>query len=217
MTQTEFAAHRGVQKSAVSNWKTAGHLIWAEEPGTGRMKIDVQRTEARLNARIDPTRGRPTTGQAQGALFAQPASGPEEGSTPASATRDTTRGGDDLSNVRTDLLREQMLGKRFENAEKAKTLVPVVEFETRATTLARVIRERMHGIARRSSERLAAERDPRTITLVLGEMIDKAFSSMADQLEFGGDLVDDEDDAALNAELAATSEEEAEPDIAEVA
>ncbi|MEG8021810.1 hypothetical protein [Sphingomonas aerolata] len=60
MTKGEFAVHRGVGKSAVSNWAKKDLLVMGECPTSGAIKVDVERTEARINARVDPMRGRPS-------------------------------------------------------------------------------------------------------------------------------------------------------------
>lgn len=180
MTPAEFAAHRGVQKSAVSNWKRKNLLVFAEGDA-GKLKIDVARTEAKLNAKLDPTRGRPTTAQAstasepgQAQLPIAPAPAPADG----------------LANVRTDLLRHQVTAKALENARRAGDLVPLVEFERLAMENGRVARERMIALVRTYSERLAAERDPRLILAFLTDEIEKAFAELAESSLTGGDADD---------------------------
>ncbi|WP_430635034.1 hypothetical protein [Sphingomonas hankookensis] len=76
LTKGEFALHRGVGKSAVSNWSKKGLLVMGECPETGAIKVDVERTDARINARVDPMRGRPTGGLPLPAAVVEPA---EEG------------------------------------------------------------------------------------------------------------------------------------------
>ncbi|MBM3927382.1 MAG: hypothetical protein FJ335_02840, partial [Sphingomonadales bacterium] len=63
MTKGAYAVHRGVGKSAVSNWSRKGLLVLGECPTSGAVMVDVGRTDARINSRVDPTRGRPTNGQ----------------------------------------------------------------------------------------------------------------------------------------------------------
>jgi hypothetical protein len=197
MTRADFARHRGVQKSAVSNWSGKGWLVFAEGPG-GKQMIDVARTEAKLNANLDPSRGRPTTGQMQAAEVPLPSPGK-----PAAPAND---GG--LSNVRTDLIRSQTVGKNLDNARRAGELVPFQEFERLATEAGRVTRERMIALARTNAERLAAERDPRQIVAILTEGIDQTFAELAEQLMKGEE---GDDPAALeaieNAESAIVAED----------
>jgi len=172
MSQAEFAAHRGVKKSAVSNWKKDGLLIFAEAPD-GKLKVDVARTEARLNAKLDPARGRPTTAQA--AAASEPSS-PAPVSTPADSG---------LSIVRTDLLRQQTVGKALDNAKRAGDLVALAEFERLAAENGRIARERMIALVRNNAERLAAEREPRQIVAILTDEIDLAFAELAEALMTG--------------------------------
>jgi phage terminase Nu1 subunit (DNA packaging protein) len=181
MTQADFASHRGVVKSAVSNWKKDGLLVMAEGP-RGKLLVDVKRTEAKLNGAIDPTRGRPLKTMMEG-----------------ESPRPSGQG--ELGEVRTELLREQRLGQRFKNAQSARELVPLAEYENRIAELGRLTRERMHSMVRSAAERLAAEHDPRVITSLLAAEIDRSFAELADQAEGGAfaaieDDLPDEPDAA---------------------
>lgn len=195
MTQAEYAAHRGVKPSAVSNWKKAGHVVFAEGDD-GRLYVDRARTDARLNARIDQTRGRPTSSQAsQAQAPASAASGPLFSGEPAEPSG--------LAQVRTDLIRQQTIGKTLDNARRAGELVPAMEYERRASEFGRLARERMHSVVRNQSERLSAERDPRQITLLLTEEIDLAFAELADQVQGGALAQDDDDDQELTDESPA--------------
>ncbi len=197
MTRAEFAKHRGVQKSAVSNWGTKKLLVFAEGPG-GKQMIDVVRTEAKLNANLDPSRGRPTTAQTQAA----------EEPAPLLSRAAAVQPDSGLSNVRTDLIRSQTVGKNLDNARRAGELVPFQEFERLATEAGRVTRERMIALARTNAERLAAERDPRQVMAILTEGIEQAFAELSEQLLKG----EDGDDAAAleaieNAEDAIVAED----------
>lgn len=206
MTQTEFAKHRGVGRSAVSNYKTKGLLVFGEGED-GSVLVDVARTEARLNAKVDPTRGRPTTSQVGGGQDALPL----EQAPPASAVSNQMR---DVANVRTDLVRQQVIEKQMANARRAGELVAVAEYEKRATELGRVVRERMQSMLRTMSERFAAEKDPRQIVSVGALEIDRIFTELADQAEAGTLSVDDQLEAELAAEVA--SQDEADEDGGEV-
>lgn len=179
MTPAKFAARRGVQKSAVSNWKKKGWLVYAEGPDGGKPLIDVERSELKLNANLDPSRGRPTTGQMTAVS-----------DLPVVAPAPPQNSG--LTDVRTDLIKAQTVGKTLENARRAGELVVFAEFERLAIENGRVTRERMIALARNLSERLAAEREPRQVSAILIEEIDKAFTELAEQITRG----DTEDDAA---------------------
>lgn len=204
MSKSEFAGHRGVGKSAVSNWAKAKLLVMAEDPeDPTKMKIDVARTEARLNAKIDPARGRPTKGtvQPQGDLpLAAPASAPAPSGS--------------LADVRTDLIRQQTEKLQLENARRAGDLVPVEEYARRASEFGRVARERVLSVVRSQAEWLAANRDVRAIVAKLEDEFERAFADLAAQIASGevADGVDaDEDDAAVQAEVdQALAEGEAE-------
>lgn len=202
MTKSEFARHRGVGKSAVSNWAKASLLVMAEDQADQSMKIDVARTEARLNAKIDPARGRPTKGQgeAQGDLpLASQSSGP-------APVR-----GDSLADVRTDLIRAQTAKALLDNARRAGELVPLEEYTRRAAEYGRVARERMLSIVRTQSEWLASARDPRTIVAHMEGEIERAYADLAAQIDTGASLdVEDAsaDEAADIAEVEAALAED---------
>lgn len=186
MTKAEYARHRGVKPSAVSNWVKAGHIVFCEDPvRPDRMVVDVARTDARLNSRIDPTRGRPTTGipQAPAPQVVEPDLG------------DMLTGVRTAAQVRIELAEEQLIERRQKNARDAGELAPRVELDRRAAELGRVVRERMHAMFRAISERLAAEREVRTIMAIGSAEIDRVFADLADEVERGA-LVEDADETA---------------------
>lgn len=190
MSQSEFAARRGVGKSAVSNWKRAGMLVFAECADTGKLKVDAERSDARINARIDPMRGRPQTAPAPVTADIADAVVPIES-------------GKSLASARNELIAEQLIGQRLKNGQAAGDLVPLLEASRRLSELGRAIRERVHGLHRGLAERLAAERDPRTIDLLLGEETDKLFIELADMASagvFAGG--EEEEEEGLQAEAA---------------
>ena len=192
MTQADFARHRGVTRPAVSNWKKQGLLVFAEGPD-GRVYVDVTRSELKLNAKIDPMRGRPTA--------AAPSIGAEEAGLPTSATSagDTPS----LANERLELIREQRIGQRLKNGRESGELVPLIEAERRVAEIGRSARERMQAWLRSMAERFAAERDARTIMSIGEAGIDAVFAELADAARSG--LVDDDgqDDEIEDEEPAA--------------
>lgn len=198
MTKGQFAKHRGVGASAVSNWVKKGWVVEAEDPADGLIKVDVPRTEAKLNAYLDPARGRPKAAdsQPQGDLaLSAPSPAPAQ---PA---------GGSLADVRTDLIRQQTEKLQLENARRAGDLVPIEEYARRASEFGRVARERMLSIVRSQAEWLAAARDPRTVVAHMEDEIERAFADLAAQIASGdladaGELDDAEDDAAVLAEVA---------------
>ena len=198
LSQNDFATRRGVGKSAVSNWKKAGLLVFAED-ADGRLKVDVERTEARLNARIDPTRGRPT-----GAV-GQPVSAAPVVDAEAPLGNQRT-----AAHVRIDLAEEQLIAVRQKNAQAAGELAPRAELNRRGAELGRAFRERMHAMFRSISERLAAEREVRAIMAIGMAEIDRVCADLADEFEHGA-IADDVDETAEDAAI----ESEVEAQLAE--
>jgi phage terminase Nu1 subunit (DNA packaging protein) len=168
MTQAQFAKHRGVQKSAVSNWKRQGLLVFAEGEG-GKMMVDVVRSEARINANVDPTRGRPTTAQAAAPQAAMALEAPSP----------VPRQTDEMAEERVGLTRASRIEKNLKNARTAGELVPLADYESRAAEYGRLVRERMHAMHGGQAERLAAERDPRIIISVLAQETDEVLGALA--------------------------------------
>lgn len=191
MTQAEFAAHRGVGKSAVSNWKKAGLLVFAEGPD-GKLAVDVARTDAKLNARIDPTRGRPTTAIGETGV-------PSELALDVDTSSPAVR---NAAAVRVEVAEEELVSRRMKNAEVARQLVPMVEVERRLGNLGRMARERVEAELRGRAEQIAAQRDPRSVMMLMVEACDTAFNALADAIERGALTRDDEDEAEPEAEAA---------------
>lgn len=199
MTKSEFARHRGVGKSAVSNYAKAQLLVMGEDPNDGSLKIDVSRTEARLNSKIDPARGRPTKAATE-----------PQGNLPLAASpAPTAARGESLADVRTDLIRAQTVKAQLENARRAGELVPIEEYVRRSLEFGRVARERMTSIVRTQAEWLASAKDVRAIVAQLEDEIDRAFADLAAQIETGEvaeavepDLDDAQDLAEVEAAMA---------------
>lgn len=203
MTQAEFARHRGVQKGSVTNWKKAGLLVLAEGP-TGKPMVDVQRSDMKLNAKIDPMRGRPSTGHVPAVAAAGP------GDAPALPLEQTPAqpGDRGLADERVEELRERRIGAALKNALLAGDLVPLVEAERRVSEVGRAARERMHAWVRTIAERFAAEKDVRQIMAIAEAGIDEVFAQLAaaaDRGEFAGD--EDELPAEELAEMEAVAAE----------
>lgn len=190
MTQAEFAAHRGVGKSAVSNWKKAGLLVFAEGPD-GKLGVHVERTDAKLNARIDPTRGRPTT-----------AIGEPSGSSEMPLDGEVAQPGlRNAAAVRVEVAEEELVAKRMKNAEGARALVPLIEVERRLGQLGRMARERVEAELRGMAEQIAGAREGRTVMMLMASACDAAFNALADAIERGA-LAEVDDDAEPEAEAA---------------
>lgn len=208
MTQAEFARHRGVSKPAVSNWKKAGLLV-LQENDAGRIMVNVERTDAKLNAKLDPMRGRPPSGSfpSHSAADAAPPS-PAEG---RGADSELPLGSSErsLAEERVEELRERRIGAALKNAVMAGDLVPLIEAERRVAECGRVARERMQSWLRGIAERFAAVADVRTIMSLGEEGIDQVFAELASAAA-RGDLSGDEDDLTPeeNAELEAAADAE---------
>lgn len=200
MTQAEYAAHRGVRPSAVSNWKKAELLVFAEDVDRpGKLFVDVMRSDARINARIDPARGAPRSGVAAPAM-----PGPLGAAVGTAAPAPVN----DLNNARFAQVRAQTDGMLLKNAQLAGELGPIVELQRRAVAIGSIVRERMHAMTRELAERLAAETEIRAIVALQGEAIDEVFRELADMIEGGAlaDEDDDGDDAPIENDEAAEAE-----------
>lgn len=197
MTQAEYARHRGVRPSAVSNWKKAGHLVFGEDDD-GKLKVDVVRTDARLNARLDPLRGRPS-----GSALTDPAES-DEGVAPALPLAGAKPS--ELNVERLEELRERRIGSALKNAQLARDLVPLIEAEQRVSEVGRAARERMQAWLRSVAERFAAERDARAIMTLGEEGIDRVFDELADAAESGVFADDDGDEGETAAEAVVEAE-----------
>lgn len=203
MTQAQFARHRGVSKGSVTNWKNAKLLVMAEGPN-GRALVDVVRTELKLNANIDPMRGRPSTGGQPPAADSLGGDAPAlplpDGGAPAQTTV--------INDERVLHLREQRTGQALKNAQLAAELVPLIEAERRVAEIGRAARERMHAWLRSNAERFAAEKDVRQI-MAFGEAgIDEVFAELADAAQ-RGDFAGADDDLTPEeqAEMEAAADE----------
>lgn len=173
MTASEYAAYKGKTPGSVSNWKKRGLI----EYGQGGL-IDVVRSDIKVNAAIDPTRGRPSRAVATAAAHT--------GDPPAAEPPNQVQM---VADVRVDLIREQTIARRIKNTADAGALVPYEEFAARLTKFARLSRERMISIVRSNAERLAAEREPRQVVALLEAEIATAFAKLAQDARSGRDDV----------------------------
>lgn len=194
MRATEYAAHRGVTKGAVSNWKKAGHLVWGEDPNRpGSQLIEVEKTDAFLDRVVDPTRGRPRAGERDE---------PSGETGPAAPARMSA-----IEQARLDDMHERTLRRRLDNQVLVGSLVPVSEYERRAGEMGALVRQRTTGIIRQLAERLAAETDPRQITALLTAQFDELFDHIASEIEAAATV-----EAKVDQVLAAEADEEDEPE-----
>ncbi|QIG79980.1 hypothetical protein [Stakelama tenebrarum] len=186
MTQADFAAHRGVGKSAVSNWKKAGLLVFAEDDA-GRAMVHVERSDARLNARVDPTRGRPSAGLNGGTA-------PAIVESDAGAGEDTTAGGQrSLALVKAEQAEEALVSQRLKNASAASELVPRVDAQRLLAEGGRAIRERLMAWLRGSAEQRVAMRDVKDLLAFEDAEVSALFAELAQQAAAGVFAAPDED------------------------
>lgn len=174
MTQGEFARRRGVLPSAVSNWKKKDLLVFAEGPG-GKLLVDVVKTEARLNAKVDTTRGRPSKGSG--------VSAPASGEAPAGPT--DSGAPEPTDNPRMALLQQNVIALTMKNMTAAGELVSREEYERRAAEMGRQIRDRVMGVVRDLADRMAVETEPRTIVALQQDAYDRMFGELATDIEQG--------------------------------
>jgi hypothetical protein len=191
MTQAEFARHRGVSKGSVTNWKNAKLLVMAEGPN-GKPMVDVVRTELKLNANIDPMRGRPSTGGSPQLQLRRGAKRRRCRSPKGRQRRHRSqarRPGDE----RVQHLREQRIGQALKNAQLAGELVPLIEAERRvAKSAGRRASASTPGCAA-IAEQFAAEKDVRQIMRLGEKGIDEVFAQLADAAD-RGDFAGDDDE-----------------------
>lgn len=191
MIARDYAAHRGVTKASVSNWKSKGLLVWAADPGrTGGLMIDVEKSDAILNAMVDQTRGRPRAGD-------------REMASEAPALAASVGAMSKMEAARLDEMLERTLRRRLDNQVLVGALVPLAEYERRAGEMGRMVRDRTVGIIRQLAERLAAETDPRQVITLLTDQFDLLFAQLADEIEAAAKV-----EAGVDAVLAVEAAEE---------
>ncbi|ESQ82383.1 hypothetical protein AEAC466_17320 [Asticcacaulis sp. AC466] len=179
-------------KSAVSNWKKAGLLVFVADPlNPGKQLIDAEKTDILINGSIDQTRGRPPTAIAQGGTSAGQAL-PEtpEPKKPAYISP--------MEAARLEEMQERVMRRQLERAQLTGQLVDLAEYSMRMANMARLVRERTIGVIRTNAEALAEEPDPRAITALLTDVFDKMFAQVAAEIDqeadqeaqFDSDLID---------------------------
>lgn len=163
MSKAAYAKHRGVGKSAVSNWVKRGQIVLTDSGA-----VDVTASDALLDREVDPGRGRPATAPA--AERVKPAEPPTvEQSAPA----------DDLASIRARDLREKAIGQALKNAQLAGELVPVAAYEAKLQTMITGLCERMQAELRGMAERLALEGDQRVVRALLDDAVHAVRSDAA--------------------------------------
>lgn len=174
--KSEYAKHRGVKPSAVSNWNAKGLLVFAADPARpGKQLIDVEKTDLVLNGTVDQTRGRPRSGDMDATHQAG-------GEAPAPLTPRSVPMTAEAA-ARLEEVQERTLGRRIENERNLGRLISLADAERRAADRGRMIRERVNSLVRAHSERIASESDPRVVVAILGAEFDALFNRIADEIE----------------------------------
>ena len=172
MSKAAYARHRGVGKSAVSNWVKRGQIVLV---GT---KVDVAASDAKLGMLVDPGRGRDATGGEP--LIDRDAAG-DQNTVKSSTVADSAQA--QLAEERLGEIRERRIGQAMKNAQTAGELVDVAEYESRLATLVSGFCERMQSELRSKAEALALENDKRAIRALLDDTIHQVRSDFAARIE----------------------------------
>ncbi len=161
MSKAAYARHRGVGKSAVSNWVKRGQIVLKDG------KVDVAASDAKLGHEVDPGRGRPAT---------------TKGESPAEDSATDTEARNDLASIRARDLREKAIGNALKNAQLAGELVPRAAVEAKMKSHISGFCERMQSELRGMAERLALEGDKRTVRALLDEVVHAVRSDFAQRV-----------------------------------
>lgn len=198
MNQTEYAKHRGVVKSAVSNWKKSGLLVFREG------KVDVAATDKVLSHAIDPGRGRPTNAEPASSTDQQAAPDTTTSEPPASNPPPPSLAGGSENQVqdengqlklnfnveRARELYEKRVGQAMKNAAMAGDMVPLAAYLAKLEGAVGGFCDNLAAELRGMADRLANEDDPRAIRTLLEDTLHDARQDYADR--YG--LTDDEAD-----------------------
>ena len=182
ISKAAYARHRGVGKSAVSNWIKRGQIVLVGD------KVDQAASDTRLAALVDPAGGRdaggaqlakapPSRSKAPRSKAEKAAAGPEPGSV---SVADETAAS--LAEERLGEIRERRFGQALKNAQMAGELVPVEAFEARLQTLIGGFCERLQSELRAQSEALAKETERRTVRGMLDDIVSGVRSDFAERI-----------------------------------
>ena len=168
MTKAAYARHRGVGKSAVSNYVKRGQIVLVDG------KVDVAKSDALLAEIVDPVKGRPSTAPDPGSRKKAPAPTPTPDTAPNAVAAE-----------RIQALQETRIGQALKNAQMAGSLVPLAAYEAKMQTLIGGFCERMTSELRGKAERLAQESDMRAIRALLDEVVHDVRKDFARQIRQG--------------------------------
>ena len=156
ITQAEFARRRGVSRATVTGYKNQGLLVMTEDG-----KVDVQASEERLSAHLDPVRG----GDRSEGTVKKPSAGKKVDGRFMAA--------------RVDEMEVRAARQRLALEQDAGLLVEKEPVQRTAFTLAREAQEAFIAIPDRLSTSLAVETDPAEIHRLLSAEIRAACQSLA--------------------------------------
>ena len=179
MSKAQFARHRGVGRSAVSNWITRGQLAIVDG------KVDVAASEALLDASVDPGRGRPPEHDPQPGGGTPAKKTGSASSKPAAATAKSEGDGDadNLRELRAQQLRETAHGAALKNAKMAGDLVPATAAGNIVESTISGFLDRAQADLRNLADMLVRETDPRKGRKAADEWLARLRENYADELE----------------------------------
>ncbi len=177
ISKAAYARHRGVGKSAVSNWIARDQIVLKDG------KVDVAASDAKLGAMVDPASGR------------DPVPRPATNKTSSAKAKSTAGVADSaqaqLAEERLGEIRERRIGQAMKNAQAAGELVEIGEYESRLATLISGFCERLQAELRAQAEALAMEQDKRRIRTLLDDTIHQVRTDFAARIETEADKEDE--------------------------
>lgn len=182
LSKAAYARHRGVGRSAVSNWVKRGQIVLKGS------KVDVAASDAKLGAMVDPVRGR----DAKGAKPPDKSGSTPTQSEPAASSTVADSAQAQLAEERLGEIRERRIGQAMKNARDAGELVNVGEYESLLATLITGFCERMSAELRSKVEALAQETDKRAIRALLEDTVHTVRTDFAARIELEADPEEEE-------------------------
>lgn len=169
ISKAAYARHRGVGKSAVSNWIARDQIVLKDG------KVDVAASDAKLGAMVDPASGR------------DPVPRPATNKTSSAKAKSTAGVADSaqaqLAEERLGEIRERRIGQAMKNAQAAGELVELGEYQSRLARFISGFCDRLSSELRGKSEALAKLTDKREVRAMLDEAIHTARTDFAARIE----------------------------------
>jgi len=192
ISKAAYARHRGVGKSAVSNWVKGDKIVIVDG------KVDVAASDRKLDALVDQASGRDPAPKNASKRVGKPNTGragkPAENA-PAEARGSVANDSvAELQQERLEEIRERRFGSALKNAAIAGDLVPLSAYEAKLQAVIAGFCERMQSELRAQAEPLANESDKRKVRGLLDETIHRVRSDFAERLAGSADPESEEDD-----------------------